>query len=184
MNTTYNLDADVIRESSKPRPQPQVMEILRSRPNLLLPAAALMEIQKGISAIANTNPLKAVRLSAWYVDLIDGKYPIVATDANFIEKWGALSSDPSLKNLTAYGQDIQIAAAALVCRAPIATFNVKDFMFINARYPLPGIYNPKEGIWYARMNPIEPMLPRRIRIPANDLVEGGEPTDHVFKMAY
>jgi len=36
----------------------------------------------------------------------------------------------------------------------IATMNVKDFTLIDRFYPLPGIYNPMEDQWHARIEPI------------------------------
>lgn len=57
---------------------------------------------------------------------------------------GNLAADPRLRNLIVshpgakrirLGQDLHIAAAALVSQLPIATFNVKDFLLINSYYP-------------------------------------------------
>ncbi|KQW82040.1 PIN domain-containing protein [Ensifer sp. Root127] len=163
MDMAFLLDTDVISETSRTRPDPMVVEFLLKADNLLLPAAALMELQKGITEICGRDPLKAVKLSAWYQELTSGEIPIVHTDQHIIDVWGTLSADPRLKNLIVprpdakhprSGQDIHIAAAALVHRAAIATFNIKDFLLINDCYPLPGIYNPKEDMWYARMKPL------------------------------
>ncbi len=160
MDMAFLLDTDVISETSRVRPDPRVVDFILKAHNLLLPAAALMELQKGITEVCGRDPIKAVKLSAWYSQLTSGEIPIIPTDKEVIGVWGTLSADPRLRNLIVpradakrprSGQDIHIAAAALVHRAAIATFNVKDYLLINECYPLPGIYNPKEDIWYAKM---------------------------------
>ncbi|WEZ85187.1 type II toxin-antitoxin system VapC family toxin [Rhizobium sp. 32-5/1] len=164
MKLAFILDTDVISETSKTSPHPVVVEFIRTAPNIFLPGAALLEIQKGITELCARNPIKAVRLSAWYKELTNGEIPIILPSLEIIEVCGTLSAEPSLKNLhvpradakdPSFGQDLYIAATALVYRAAIATFNVRDFLLINAIHPLPGIYDPKSGIWHAQMEPID-----------------------------
>lgn len=159
MSISFLLDTSVLSESSKTKPNSGVIEFFMSAENLLIPAAALMELQMGITRIWETNPIKAVRLSAWYHKLTSGEIPIVDTSRAIAEVWGTLAADPRLKNLFVpradarnprSGQDLHIAAAALVHGAAIATFNVRDFLLIDSYYPLPGIYDPSQNIWHAR----------------------------------
>lgn len=163
MSMAFMLDTCVLSETSRARPHPSVIEFLETADNLLLPGAALMELQCGITGICATDPIKAVKLSAWYQKLTSGEIPIIETDLPIFEVWGILEWDPRLRNLSSRrhdgnkvkcGQDLHIAAAALVHRAAIATFNVKDFMLINSCYPLPGIYNPLDRVWHAKMEPL------------------------------
>lgn len=160
----FLLDTDVISETSKARPHPQVVEFIKTAENILLPAAALMELQKGITEICARSPIKAVHLSSWYQQLTSGEIPILLSGREVLEVWGTLAADPRLKNLLVpradaknprCGQDLHIAATALVHRTVIATFNVKDFALINDCYPLPGIYDPRAEKWHARMEPLE-----------------------------
>lgn len=163
MTMAFLLDTCVLSESSRSRPHPLVTDFFNSAENLIIPVAALMELQMGIMKVCETSPLKAVRLSNWYQRLTSGEIPIAQTDRHVCEVWGTLAADPRLRHFVIprpetkrlrAGQDLHIAAAALVHRAAIATFNVKDFLLIDSYYPLPGIYNPMEGIWHARMEPL------------------------------
>nr|WP_237681827.1 type II toxin-antitoxin system VapC family toxin [Agrobacterium vitis] len=121
----------------------------------------LMEFQLGITELCARDPVKAVRLNAWYQTLLSAGFPIIETGKEVAEVWGILAADPRLKNLIIArpdakkprsGQDLHIAAASIVSRRPIATFNVRDFMLINSYYALPGVYNPLENKWYAKFN--------------------------------
>jgi predicted nucleic acid-binding protein len=158
METAFVLDTCVISETSLPRPRESVIAFLATADNFFIPAGALMELQMGITKVCATNPIKAVKLSAWYNNLKHAGIPIIDTDADVSEIWGILSVDPRLEGLRR-GQDLQIAAAALSRRLPIATMNVDDFMRINACYPLPGIYDPLNARWHVRMEPLADLYP-------------------------
>ncbi|MDG3576976.1 type II toxin-antitoxin system VapC family toxin [Rhizobium sp. YJ-22] len=164
MKLAFLLDTDVVSETSKVNPHPNVVEFLRTAPNIFLPAAALLEIQKGITEVCARSPMKAVRLSAWYKELTNGEIPIIFPTLEIIEVCGTFAAEPRLKNLRVpradardptFGQDLYIAATALVYRTAIATLNVRDLLQINAIHPLPGIYDPKSETWHARMKPLD-----------------------------
>lgn len=159
MTTGYLLDTCVLSETSRVKPNPHVLRFIEDAPNLTIPAAAIVEFQQGIMQLCSRDPVKAVRLTAWYQRLIATGMPILETGKDVAEVWGNLAADPRLRNLMIshpgakrirFGQDLHIAAAALVSQLPIATFNVKDFLLINSCYPLPGIYNPQDDRWHAR----------------------------------
>jgi hypothetical protein len=61
------------------------------------------------------------------------------------------------------GQDLSIAAVAIIMGAPIATINVKDFMKIHRFFPLPGLYNPAIDRWF--ICPKGSALPYRRDVP-------------------
>ena len=176
MSMPFMLDTCVLSETSRARPHPSVIQFLQTADNLLLPGAALMELQCGITSICATDPIKAVKLSAWYQNLTSGEIPIIVTDLPVFEVWGTLNGDPRLRGLSSNrpssakvkcNQDLHIAAAALVHRAAIATFNVKDYLLIDSCYPLPGIYNPIDGVWHARMEPLTMPSRRPMPLTAN-----------------
>lgn len=163
MSLVFILDTDVISELSKPDPDPVIVEFLVSANDIRIPSAALMEIQKGIAQVSGRNPEKAVKLSSWYRNITSGSIPILPSDDAVFEMWGILAADPRLQNLMTSragskqvrsGQDLHIAAAALVNRMAIATCNVDDFMMINSCHPLPGIFNPRTGVWHTQMEPL------------------------------
>jgi predicted nucleic acid-binding protein len=167
MTTAFLLDTCVISETSLARPRESVIRFLETADNYYMPTGALMELQMGITKVCATNPLKAVKLSNWYHRLVTAGIPIVETDREISETWGILAADPRLYKFSPNGggkkarggQDLHIAAASLVRRLPVATMNVTDFMLINECYPLPGIYDPLNEKWHARMEPLAELYP-------------------------
>ncbi|MBY5667377.1 PIN domain-containing protein [Rhizobium leguminosarum] len=187
MKTAFLLDTCVISETALPRPRESVIAFLATADNYFIPAGALMELQMGITKICATNPIKAVQLSAWYHGLVRAGIPIVETDREVSETWGVLSADPRLQRLIPGsgkkprgGQDLHIAAAALVRRLPIATMNVSDFMLINECYPLPGIYDPLFSQWHARMEPLAEQYP----VAANDAQDDNQDLDEALSRIF
>lgn len=163
MSLGYLLDTCVLSETSRRNPHPAVVRFIETAENLMLPVAVVMEFQMGITEISYKDPVRAVRLAAWYQRLAASGLPVIDTNTEVAEVWGVLAADPRLKNLFVAnaraqrpraGQDLHIAAVALVHRIAIATMNVKDFTLIDRFYPLPGIYNPMEEKWHARMEPL------------------------------
>ncbi|WP_442886053.1 PIN domain-containing protein [Agrobacterium sp. CCNWLW155] len=159
----YILDTCVLSETSRARPHPGVVRFIETAPNLFIPAAAIMEFQQGITQLCSRDPVKAVQLTRWYQNLMTLGMPILETGKEVAEAWGTLAADPRLRNLIVshpgakrlrHGQDLHVAAAALVHRTPIATFNTRDFLLIHTCYPLPGIYNPQTDTWHTA-NPLE-----------------------------
>ncbi|EJC80807.1 putative nucleic acid-binding protein [Rhizobium leguminosarum bv. trifolii WSM2297] len=182
MTTAFVLDTCVISETALPRPREPVIRFLATAEKYFIPAGALMELQLGITKVCATNPIKAVKLSAWYHELVRAGIPIIETDREVSETWGVLSADPRLQGLCQSGrkairggQDLHIAAAALVRRLPIATMNVTDFMLIHECYPLPGVYDPLESRWHTRMEPLADQYPLS---PANKDEENRLPVRH------
>lgn len=120
-------------------------------------------VPTGHYATLSRDPVKAVQLTRWYQNLMTLGMPILETGKEVAEAWGTLAADPKLRNLIVshpgakrlrHGQDLHVAAAALVHRTPIATFNTRDFLLIHTCYPLPGIYNPQTDTWHTA-NPLE-----------------------------
>ena len=163
MSMTFLLDTDVLSETSKPRPDPRILEFLKTEERLAIAAASFTELQMGIMLVCSRDPMKAVALSKWYQNLTSGEIPILQTSVRVHEVEAVLRVEPRLRNLIipppytkklSARQDLLIAATAFVYRAAIATCNVKDYLLINSCHPLPGIYNPREDVWYARMEPL------------------------------
>ena len=162
--TTFLIDTCVLSETSKVRPHPNVVRFVEQANNLAIPLGALVEIHLGIARLCSRSPGKAIRLSAWYHELLAVGIPIAQTTTEVAEVWGVLAADARLQGLlvsresskkSRLGQDLHIAAAALVHRMSIATFNVKDFLLIDSCYPLPGIYDPLTNIWHARYSRLD-----------------------------
>ncbi len=163
MSLGYLLDTCVLSETSRRNPHPAVVRFIETAENLTLPVAVVMEFQMGITEVSHKDPVRAVRLAKWYQRLAASGLPVIDTNTEVAEVWGVLAADPRLKNLFVAnaraqrpraGQDLHIAAVALVHRMAIATMNVRDFTLIDRFYPLPGIYNAMEDQWHARIEPI------------------------------
>ena len=182
MTTAFLLDTCVISETTKKRPNENVITFLETAENFYLPAGALIELLTGITQVCAVDPIKAVRLSNWYHQLMRQDLPIVETGRDVIEILGVLAADPRLRNLweprrdgagrvigkPRGGQDVHIAAAALARRLPIATMNTRDFLAIDELYPLPGIYNPQTKIWHRKMEPLADRFPIQTGVPENE----------------
>lgn len=163
MLDTFILDTCVLSEASRRKPDPAVLQFLRTVPNLKIPSAVLMEVQMGITFVAATDPVRAVRLGNWYQGVMAAGIPILDTTREVAEIWGVLAADPRLRNLIVgharakhprNGQDLHIAAFALAHHLPVATMNLRDFELIDHCYPLPGLFNPSNGRWHARIEPL------------------------------
>lgn len=156
MRDAFILDTCVLSEASKRKPNPAVLEFLDTTPDLNVPVAVVMELQLGMTLIAATDPVRAVRLSNWYQWVMSAGFPILDTTREVAETWGILAADARLKNLVVgharakhprNGQDLHMAAFALTHQLPIATRNLRDFELIDECYPLPGLYDPFTARW-------------------------------------
>ena len=161
---TYLLDTCILSETSKPRPHPNIVHFIQTAGNFALPAAAIVEYQQGIMEVCETDPTRAVKLAAWYEEIMRSGIPVLETNREVAEIWGTLASDKRLLGLSIadrrakrprHGQDLHIAAVSLAHRIPIATVNTRDFNLINSCYPLPGIYDPIADRWHARVDSLE-----------------------------
>jgi predicted nucleic acid-binding protein len=156
----YVLDTNVLSELSRERPNPNVFAWLESEPGaMIIPFGAVIEIERGIVHVAGHNLPRAYRLSKWLdslqtTDLIHG-----VMNLETARLYGQMTTVPALHDLWAtsplaktptLGQDLSIAAVAIIMGAPVATINIKDFMKIDRFFPLPGLYNPASDEWFIR----------------------------------
>ena len=88
MTTGYLLDTCVLSETSRVKPNPHVLRFIKGAPNLVIPAAAIVEFQQGIMQLCSRDPVKAVRLTTWYQGLIATGMPILETGKEVAEVWG------------------------------------------------------------------------------------------------
>ncbi|MGG6893750.1 PIN domain-containing protein [Rhizobium sp. BR 315] len=173
MGMAFILDTSVLSETSKSRPDPNVVRFLQEADDLNIPAGVIMEISLGISLICGRNPSKAVKLSEWYQRLLNSGLKIINTDTRIAETWGTLLSARDLWSLMFLsvgservkgGQDLHIAAAALIHRLPIASLNPKDFLRIHRVFPIPGLYDPRSDTWHVRPISVADISPKRVRL--------------------
>lgn len=153
----YLMDTSVLSETSKKRPDLAVLLWLAQVRRLLIPMGAIIEFEQGIRIRAEYDLENAVLLSEWLDDLLSSGIRFLETDVRIARKYGEMRGCGALKPLflgspdakkVRGGQDVHIAAAAIAHGLTIATFNVKDFIFIHRWFKIPGLYDPRTNHWY------------------------------------
>ena len=120
-------DANLLSETSKPRPDPQVVEWLVSNfARVFLPTPVLAELRYGCEKLPPS--AKRRELEDWLADLtIQFDDRIVSFDRRAAEAHGALRARLKAIGKPCPPSDSYIAAMALAFDCPLATHNVKDF---------------------------------------------------------
>jgi predicted nucleic acid-binding protein len=167
----FLLDTCVVSETSKEKPNPRVVRWIRITPRIAIPMGAMVEFEQGIQMKKETNPSKFAALVVWRDELLAMGIPFVDTDYKVAMKFGEMRACKQLKNLwmpnpelqvQRGGQDLHIAAAAIVFNASVATMNISDFMLIHQHFPLPGLFDPTTGVWHVK----RPPTTRQVDVPA------------------
>ena len=156
----YVLDTNVLSELSRKEPNSGVIAWLKSeRAAMIIPSAAVIEIERGIVHLACHNAHRAALLSKWLDALQTSDVIHGVMNLETARLYGRMTTVPALYDLwisspiakkPTLGQDLSIAALAIVMGAPVATINIKDFMKIDRFFPLPGLYNPANDKWLIR----------------------------------
>lgn len=121
----YLVDANVLSEATKPKPDPRVVDWLtRAERELVVDPIILGELRFGILLLPRGQ--RRSRLERWF-DEGAARLQCVAWDADTGLRWAQLLAD-----LRAYGsampiKDSLIAATALTHDLTIATLNHRDF---------------------------------------------------------
>lgn len=153
----FLLDTNVISNSSKTKPDEQISRWLSAQSRIAIPFAVILEVEIGISQAFPNNPAKALALSGWLDGLLQTEFeyavptPAVARQLAAMYCCNRLShlwyTDPDKPNKRRPGQDLFVAATAIVYDFPIATCDEKDYRAIAEQFPLPGVFNPSTGAW-------------------------------------
>ncbi|WP_064686704.1 PIN domain-containing protein [Rhizobium bangladeshense] len=152
----FLLDTNILSESSKARPHPTISAWLKTQRRVAIPFAVILEVETGIADKHRSNPDKAEELWRWMDELLETDFEYPAATPDVARVLGKLLCCKPLTNLWLVnekadkkkpGQDLFIAATSIVYDMPIATMNVRDFETIDRYFPLPGVYNPSNGMW-------------------------------------
>lgn len=153
----YVLDTNVLSQFALKRPCPQVTAWLHEmHSGLAIPFGAVIEIERGIWDISVRDPTKASELSRWLQSLLESDIPFLGMDSAVARLFAQMTAVPALNNLWVptltkkrfrMGQDLSIAATAIVHSIPIASMNVRDFLYIHRFFRLPGLLDPQQGRW-------------------------------------
>jgi predicted nucleic acid-binding protein len=165
----FLLDTNIISNSSKTSPNLEIAGWLRSQARVAIPFAAILEMEIGIFQMLPNNTPKAMALGSWLDGILqtEFEYPIPTPEvARLLAEMYCCDrlsylwfTDPDKPKKRRPGQDLLIAATAISYDMPIATCDEKDFVAIDQRFPLPGVFDPAAGAW---------LVPRLRRKPESE----------------
>lgn len=158
----FLLDTNVISNASKRVPHPRVAAWLAAQETVAIPFAALVEMECGISEKNRTDPKKAAALWTWLDDILQTRFEYPALTPPVARILGRMMCCRDLTHLWISsserkrpGQDLTIAAMAIIYGMPIATLDTGDFAHINRYFTLPGVFNPAFSSWAVSMSASE-----------------------------
>lgn len=160
----------VFSQSNRPRPAANVDEFLKTNDIFLTPPT-LVDVELGISCIAESNPAKAAEVREWF-KLERHSYRMISEySEDFHKALVRLLSCRAVQNhwasqtaATAFKvrQSIWVAAAAISHEIPIATMAPRLYSAIDQHVALPGVYDPANQTWYSRSNTPRKIRPRKV----------------------
>ena len=125
----YLLDTNVPSEFSRDRPEPRVVDWLKSQPvtSLFLSAVTIGEIRKGLIVLPPGR--RRSELEKWFHSdlLIWFRDRILPVTYAVADRWGVLEGQCQLKGTPLNTADGMIAATAIEHGLKVVTRNVKDF---------------------------------------------------------
>ncbi len=122
---SYLVDANVLSEATKPRPDPRIIAWLRSHEaEIIVDPVILGEIRFGILLLRRG--ARRDRLERWFDDGI-GRLHCVPWDAETGLRWAQLLADLRARGRAMPIKDSLIAATALTQGLALATLNRRDF---------------------------------------------------------
>ena len=139
----YLLDTNIPSEFSRDRPEPRVVQWLKTQPatTLFLSAVTIGEIRKGLVVLPRGR--RRTELETWFhTDLLGWfRDRILPVTQPIADHWGVLDGQCQLKGTPLNTADGMIAATALEHELIIVTRNVKDFANLGA-----AIFNPWDAV--------------------------------------
>ncbi|SCX03904.1 hypothetical protein DSM25558_0581 [Agrobacterium sp. DSM 25558] len=171
----YLMDTNILSNAGLQRPPPGLRTWMKAvgAKSLALSYPAITELRRGAHLAQKHDPQKAARLHAWIEDILSVDFrfadftPTAASLYAEMTTVGPLRhfyKQPPEQKKDKLGHDLHFAALSIAHQMPIATMNIKDFMSIGRYFPLPGLYQPLENIWYINCpSSLRPKPPKRNR---------------------
>lgn len=155
----FLLDTCVVSENAYRNPSETLITWLRGLPNIsfAISVATVVEIQRGIEKLRLCGSWRALMYEEWLVKFLSTDITCLDQDIAISRLIGRMTSVPALRGLWVptsdakdpkLGQDIWIAATAIIYDLPIATMNIRDFLLIHQYFPLPGLFDPTRLEWH------------------------------------
>ena len=120
------LDTNVLSELVRERPEPCVVDFVRSQPSALLSVLTLHELAYGAARVEQ--PARRTALEGWVAGIRrEFASSVVDVDAAIAERAGRVRAEADRRGRRADVLDVLIAATALERGALVATRNVRDF---------------------------------------------------------
>jgi len=147
----FLLDTNVVSAFRKPRPPPALTAWLADTDwnAIFIAAATAFEIERGITLVRPDRPDHAAAIETWFEGLLAVKPDLVLPlDAPVARLFARMTCAPALRRFVVsdprsrrpqLGNDLSVAATAIVHGASIVTYDVADFTAIHALFPLRGI---------------------------------------------
>lgn len=122
---TYLVDANILSEPTKPRPDARVVAWLSANErDFVVDSVILGELALGILLLPRGR--KRVRLERWFEAVVD-HVDCLSWDVSISRRWAQLVADLRKKGHTLPVLDSMIAATALTHALTVATRNDRDF---------------------------------------------------------
>lgn len=157
---TFILDTNIVSELRRKRPHPAIAHWLETMDatDIATTVVTIHEIQRGVERVRHTSPADADGIEIWMEGLLATQDPpVLPMNVDAWRLLGKMYEAPELRHFLvtdprarepATGEDLAIAAIAIVGSHPIATRNVRHFRQIAEHFPLPGLFDPFAGIWH------------------------------------
>lgn len=131
MTTGFLLDTNVLSETARQRPAPQVLDFLArlNERQTFVSAVTLAELERGVHLSALQDLRRAQRLRQWLERVVtEHGERILPFDAEAARSWGLLTGNEAARRQPPARFDSLIAATAHAHRLTLATRNTADFL--------------------------------------------------------
>ena len=146
----------VFSEGVKPRPHGSFTGLV-SNNTLVLSAETLLDVNRGILRVRESDPDKAKRLRGWLAEAKDQWPFLEGRESQKAKILAAMLECKELKPIwlpqaksthPGFGYHVAIAAAAIAYDLPIAGYGLRPYAVIDRYFELPGLFDARTEAWF------------------------------------